>query len=275
MNMLNETFNTNIDFGISYAHLERYPEMKYVIRNDTDQAIGVVGKDFNAATHPEFFGKIRDTWSSLLPELSGDVTISNKIARNGAWALEEVIFPKAKSIIETDNHATEIALRFIYWHGLDGSCRNNCLVGAIDFYCTNGMVSGDYNHIRRKNTKNFSMDNFIHEITNLEERYQEHVLWCQRLARRRITEQQIKDMLKGIIPSERTQAKMFSSVMEEVETRGWNMWAAYSAFTEYASHEDRFKLRQTGNDNSAERLHKRSLDVAKWTSTPEFMALAA
>jgi hypothetical protein len=128
-------FNDIINFDISYQSLERYPDMKYVIRNDTDEAIGVVGKDFKAASHPEFFGKIRETWQELLPDLADDVQITNKVSRNGAWALEQVIFPKAKTIIETDKHSTEIALRFIYWHGIDGSCRNNCLVGAIDFFC--------------------------------------------------------------------------------------------------------------------------------------------
>ena len=107
-------FNDIINFDISYQSLERYPDMKYVIRNDTDEAIGVVGKDFKAASHPEFFGKIRETWQELLPDLADDVQITNKVSRNGAWALEQVIFPKAKTIIETDKHSTEIALRFIY-----------------------------------------------------------------------------------------------------------------------------------------------------------------
>ena len=123
-------FNDIINFDISYQSLERYPDMKYVIRNDTDEAIGVVGKDFKAASHPDFFGKIRETWQELLPDLADDVQITNKVSRNGAWALEQVIFPKAKTIIETDKHSTEIALRFVYWHGIDGSCRNNCLVGS-------------------------------------------------------------------------------------------------------------------------------------------------
>ena len=34
-------FNDIINFDISYQSLERYPDMKYVIRNDTDEAIGV------------------------------------------------------------------------------------------------------------------------------------------------------------------------------------------------------------------------------------------
>src|SRR5210317_754690 len=270
-----DRFNDIIDFDISYQSLERYPDMKYVIRNDTDEAVGVVGKDFKAASHPDFFGKIRETWQELLPDLADDVQISNKVSRNGAWALEQVIFPKAKTIIETDKHSTEIALRFIYWHGIDGSCRNNCLVGAIDFFCTNGMIRGDYDHLKRKNTKNFTMDTFIEDIESLVERYQHPVEWCQHLARKRGEADQVKAMLEALIPSDRAREKMLDSVNQEAQTRGWNMWSVYSAFTEYASHEERFSLRSTSNDNHEERLFRRNTDVAKWTSDPAFLALAA
>jgi hypothetical protein len=45
--------------------------------------------------------------------------------------------------------------------------------------------------------------------------------------------------------------------------------------TEYASHEDRFSLRRSSNDNHEERMFRRNTDVAKWTSDPAFLALAA
>ena len=53
------------------------------------------------------------------------------------------------------------------------------------------------------------------------------------------------------------------------------MWAMYSAFTEYASHEDRFELRRSANDNVAERLHLRGLNVAKWVAHPAFAQMMA
>ena len=85
------------DFDIEFAPLERFPERKYVIRTDTDEAIGVVGKDFGGVSHPQFFGQIRDAWAEELGfthkdfhdsvALENDVSIDTKVSRNGAWAL--------------------------------------------------------------------------------------------------------------------------------------------------------------------------------------------
>ena len=36
--------------------------------------------------------------------------------------------------------------------------------GAIDFFCTNGMIRGEHDKVRRKNTSNFSMDRFITDL---------------------------------------------------------------------------------------------------------------
>ena len=94
MNVL-ENFG-DADFDIDFAPLERFPERKYVIRTDTDEAIGVVGKDFGGVDHPTYFGQIRgavaeelvfthkDFYDSM--SINNDITIDTKVSRNGAWA---------------------------------------------------------------------------------------------------------------------------------------------------------------------------------------------
>jgi hypothetical protein len=283
--MLDETLLTNklaafdaaLDFPVHKERITRagINDKFFVVNGKTDEALGIVGQSFLPTSHPDFFGSIRPVWQEKLPHLLDDVQINNKISSNGAWALEEVIFPRAKTTIETDKHSTDIALRFIYWHGLSGNCKSNCLVGAIDFFCTNGMVRGDYDHLKKKNTKNFSLDDFVDDIGGLEERFNAHVAWCKNIAAKRVSEEQIQMLLDDVIPFERTRVKMLDSVMEEVSTRGWNVWSVYSAFTQYASHEDRFGLKNTANNNIAERMFNRNTDVARWTSSPAFMAMAA
>ena len=39
---------------------------KYVINNDTDEVIGIVGSKFNTVTHKEFFDKVCRTMSDCL-----------------------------------------------------------------------------------------------------------------------------------------------------------------------------------------------------------------
>ena len=282
MNNMINTVEMN-DFGqavfdIAFAPLERFPERKYVIRTDTDEAIGVVGKDFGGVSHPEFFGPIRDAWINELGYTddinADDVEVDTRISRNGAWALEKVTFNNHRATIETNKHKTDTALTLYAWHGGDGLTSNNVIRGAIDFFCTNGMVSGDYNKIRKKNTRHFDMNRITYEMEGIYDRFIDHTTWCQRLAEKPISVVHLKDALETMLPK-RASKNMLSSVLNEFEVRGANAWAVYSAFTQYATHDDRFGFRQTANDNTLERQFKRNDDVAKWIEHPEFLKLVA
>ena len=61
-------------------------------------------------------------------------------------------------------------------------------------------------------------------------------------------------------------------------TRGRNLWALYSAFTNYATYADErngFALRNTGSDTQSKSLFMREVEVANWIKSPQFMAVAA
>tara|TARA_R100001510_G_C7641208_1_gene198833 strand:- start:478 stop:1350 length:873 start_codon:yes stop_codon:yes gene_type:complete len=272
------------DFTIRKEVIDRFPERCFVIREDTDEAIGIVGKDFGGVDHPTYFGQIRgavaeelgfthkDFYDSM--SINNDITIDTKVSRNGAWALEKMVFNNHKATVETDRHTTETALSLYAWHGVDGSTSNNVISGAIDFFCTNGMVTGDYSKIRKKNTRHFDMSRITHEMEGIYDRWLDHNAWCQKLAEKDISVTSLKNTLEVMLP-ERASKNMLNSVLDEFSVRGANAWAVYSAFTQYASHEDRFSFRQTANDNTLERQFKRNEDVAKWIEHPAFLKLVA
>jgi len=272
------------DFTIRKEVIDRFPERCFVVREDTDEAIGIVGKDFGGVDHPTYFGQIRgavaeelgfthkDFYDSV--SINNDITIDTKVSRNGAWALEKMVFNNHKATVETDRHTTETALSLYAWHGVDGSTSNNVISGAIDFFCTNGMVTGDYSKIRKKNTRHFDMSRITHEMEGIYDRWLDHNAWCQKLAEKDISVTSLKNTLEVMLP-ERASKNMLNSVLDEFSVRGANAWAVYSAFTQYASHEDRFSFRQTANDNTLERQFKRNEDVAKWIEHPAFLKLVA
>ena len=272
------------DFTIRKEVIDRFPERCFVVREDTDEAIGIVGKDFGGVDHPTYFGQIRgavaeelgfthkDFYDSM--SINNDITIDTKVSRNGAWALEKMVFNNHKATVETDRHKTETALSLYAWHGVDGSTSNNVISGAIDFFCTNGMVTGDYSKIRKKNTRHFDMSRITHEMEGIYDRWLDHNAWCQKLAEKDISVTSLKNTLEVMLP-ERASKNMLNSVLDEFSVRGANAWAVYSAFTQYASHEDRFGFRQTANDNTLERQFKRNEDVAKWIEHPAFLQLVA
>ena len=131
-------------------------------------ALGVVGDDFPVKSHREYFPEVLDVLTDTLPAnvLEG-AEVTTKVAFGGAFALLDITLPNSKVAIETaQGWRTDVAMRSVIWHGLAGSHSNNVLFGSIDFFCTNGMVLGDFSHVKRKNTKNFNLGTFCGEDTD-------------------------------------------------------------------------------------------------------------
>ena len=268
----------NLDFDIAFEPT-KLEDKKYVINANTGDYIGIVGHKFACANHREFFGGVVDT----LTEELGDGAMEGadyrwRVARNGAWSMMDVTLPNTVAKITTDKHETQVAQRIISLHGIDGSCSNQVFFGQIDFFCTNGMIRGDYEKVRRKNTANFTMDSFIYELqraqTDFWKQTQELQVWAQTSLRR----VNVASLLEDMLGSKRKAERMYSLYMEEAAVRGHNKWALYSAFTNYASYADErngFNLRNTGNDTQAISMWSREQEVSKWVSDKRFKMLEA
>ena len=154
-----------MDFDVVFEPT-KVKDKKYVINGTSGEYLGVVGNTFTCASHGDFYRGVLETVTEELTnhELANANT-HWRTARNGAWAMLDITLPNMKTVIETDKHSTEIGNRIISLHGIDGSCSNQVYFGAIDFFCTNGMIRGEYDKVRKKNTSNFTMESFIYELT--------------------------------------------------------------------------------------------------------------
>lgn len=263
------------DFDVAYLPT-RMPNKVYVVRTDKDEAIGIVGKDYPKRVdgHKKMLDTVRDTWRELLPDWVPDASITTRVSRNGAWCLEEVKFPKQPRPITTNKQSTELIPRIVYWTSLDGLTSNNLLFGAIDMFCTNGMVIGNYSSIKKKNSKNFIPSLLSDEMDNAKETFLGQVNYIQSLADKTVSFDTIKRITQDLF-NERKAKEMMSSIMDEVSVRGSNMFAVHSAFTQYASHSDRFGFRQTANQNNLiERQFKRTTEVSRWLEHDAFKVAA-
>ena len=252
---------------------------KYVINNDTDEVIGIVGSKFNSVTHKEFFDNVCRTMSEQLGEEAMEgAKVKWNNARNGAFAMLDATLPATKALITTDKHQTEVSQRVIALHGVDGLCSNQVFFGSIDFFCTNGMIRGEHDKVRRKNTTNFNMATFIKELENANSDFYSQAEQLQEWARTPLEYNSVRDMLHSLMGSEKKGDKMLGLYTQEIQTRGQNAFALYSAFTNYASYADErngFKLRNTGNDTNAISMWGREQEVTKWVSSKQFKELVA
>ena len=267
----------NLDFDIAFEDT-RMKDKKYVINQETGEPLGIVGKSFQCASHGDFFRGVVDTATETLNANDlDDADYTFRTARNGAWAMLDITLPNVKSTIVTDKAQTEIGNRIVSLHGIDGSCSNQVFFGAIDYFCTNGMITGDHDKIRRKNTSNFSLEAFVSELRRSRSDFYDRAAKLQVWANTPLKDGDILSLLEDIIGSERKSKQMFELYNHEASVRGHNKWSLYSAFTNYASYADDrngFNLRKTSNDTNAISMWGREQEVNKWVSNERFLMAA-
>ena len=266
------------DFEVMFEPT-KVKDKKYVINAYTGEYIGVVGDTFNCASHTEFFEGVHDTVTENLGEAQcEDMNMKWRSARQNAWAMLDMTLPNVTARIETDKHSTTIAQRIIALHGVDGSCSNQTFFGAIDFFCTNGMIRGEHDKVRRKNTANFTMDRFIRDLRESTQSFYAQSERLQGWANKPLYRGDVKAMLDTLLKSDRMAEKMFGLYNQEASVRGQNVWALYSAFTNYASYADErngFNLRNTGKDTGAVSMFQRESKVSQWIESKPFKELIA
>ena len=268
----------NLNFPVEFEPT-KVSDKKYVINADTGEYLGIVGRGFNCATHGSFYHRVYDTITENLdPSEMANAKFTWRSARNNAWSMLDITLPDMQVEISTDKHTTTLGNRIISLHGIDGSCSNQAFFGAIDFFCINGQISGDYDKIRKKNTSNFTLDGFIQELQRARTDFYTETAKMQVWAQTSTKYVNIQSLLEEMISSKRKAEKMFSLYCAEASTRGHNKWALYSAFTNYASYADErngFNLRNTGNDTRAISMFSREQEVSKWVSDRRFVELEA
>ena len=266
----------NLDFDVRFEPT-KVEDKKYVIHANTDEYIGIVGKGFTCASHGDFFRDVINTTTDKLSEyhMQG-AEISWRDAHQNGWAMMDMRLPNVNAKIVTDKHETTVAQRIIALHGVNGTCSNVTIFGAIDFFCLNGQIRGRHDKVMRKNTSNFSLDTFITELEKSQQDFTAQTEQMQRWANTSLVTVDVKALLEKIMQSDRKAEKMFSLYNQEVSTRGRNLWSLYSAFTNYATYADErngFKQRNTGNDTQDKSMFMRELEVAQWVDTPQFKQL--
>lgn len=268
----------HLSFDIEFEPT-KFNGKKYVINGDTGDYLGIVGNDFPKETHKSFFDKVQEVMTEKLsPAELSNADIRWKTANNNAWAMMDIVLPNTTTRIGNDKHSTEVAQRVIALRAVDGSCSNQVFFGAIDFFCTNGMIRGDHDKIRRKNTSGFSVERFGNQLRRSSEEFAAQTHKLNQWANTSLLTVDVQSFLEKILRSERQAEKMYSLYNQEVDTRGRNLFALYSAFTNYATYADErngFNMRRTGHDTGSITMFRRESEVANWIQTPAFKALEA
>jgi hypothetical protein len=170
---------------------------------------------------------------------------------------------------------SDIAFRLIVQNGYGGSALR-VHAGAIEFFCTNGMISGEFQSAYNKHTSGLVIAGVERTIERaLDTFIADGVKW-QRWADTHVEFQDAMNLFRELADSTKLQENLQQQYMLEREVRGDNLYSVYSALTYYASHADgEFKLRATVEQQNTEALVmlQREMKVKQWVETPAWRTL--
>lgn len=140
-----------------------------------------------------------------------------------------------------------LQFRSIFWNGYGGASLG-CYIGAIYAFCTNGMISGEYETNRRRHTVNAEVSLLRDWINNGMQQYDKQYHHWLEYHKTPITYEQCEEMFKDV--DDRRAVEMMRLVVTKYEPQfGLNVWSAYNAMTDVYTHFQNYRLRKTSNDN--------------------------
>jgi len=269
-------FNVYEQPVVSRDHRHTAEDKKMLTRTtpDGDVYLNVVNSGYRVVENAEVLEPLqRQMINYFDPLVLEDVKIKDTISANGNVCYAEYIFPKLKYGIETSTgHKTEFGLRFVMKNTFDGKGSVTMWSGLIDFFCTNGTVTGQYDVTRKRHSRNFNTDGFISAFEMSMTTHRQAVEKYQRYADTKVgSSTKVQQLFDKLTKTNRQDQKrsgglsdrLFAQWMDEVRERGNNLFAVQSAMTHYASHGDdgRFDLTKAGDGGT---LYKRGDEVTKW-----------
>lgn len=231
------------------------------MKDDAPVCLNVVRDTYKVVQNDELFDAIHEGLrSGVTSSELRTAKIKDSISYGGALCFREYVFP---DISFASPERDKIAFRVIIQNGF-GTGSIKLLAGAIDFFCTNGLVIGEYTSTYAKHTKGLQISRFKQAVEG-----SVHMFWKNKdmfadLAGRKVLND--KAVLAWLTDKfgDRLGARLHHQYLSEVQTRGRTLWAVYSALTYYSSHSNgEFSLRNTGNDHAAATMIKRENDVRR------------
>jgi len=246
------------------------PDKKMLLKNGNDY-LSIVNRKYRVVTNREILIPLQEQMINYFDSnVTDDIQIKDTIT--GATCLSQYIFPKiSREITTTNGHNTTFGLRYIMKNSFDGSGSVTLYAGMIDFFCTNGMIRGEYDVARRRHTKNFSLDGFLKIFETSIERFDADMKLYQEYADKKVSSINVKKLFETLVgtkPEEERKRsgglaeKLFAQYLDEVQDRGSNAFSVMSTLTNFASHDsERFGISKAGDEGT---LFKRQERVSNW-----------
>jgi len=127
-------------------------------RTDTEKALGMVKDRYTIVQNADLFDSLAQALDGAAPAraLEG-AKIKPATSYQGAQAFADIAFPQlTEDLVQARGNSTALTFRLLLWNSFDGSSPVRLAAGAIDGFCSNGMIFGSYDLFGKRHTKGFS-----------------------------------------------------------------------------------------------------------------------
>ena len=246
--------------------------------------LGLVGNKYKVVQNQELYEAL---CTALESQFNGhvdgrhqldDTILVERSSGSGSFSKAELSFPNIgadiRQLVGSDTH---LRMKAGFVNTFDGSGKVRMSVGATDLWCMNGSVVSENTGFTRKHTNGFDIAQIARWLDNATYTFWRQMDIWQQWAYKTIDPDQVESLLNDVGLKGRRAKSMMEQIEHEFANRGKTVWAVYSAFTHYASHnDDRFTIRNSANtDNEAVTLDARNRDVTRLINTPRWQHVAA
>lgn len=229
------------------------------------QKLAIVGDNYQVVNNNDLFPYIEDYMTRVMtPQQLDGVQTKEKSAYFGRDCYREYVFPNMKCDIRGGN----VAFRLIVGNSY-GAKAVTLMCGAIDFWCSNGMIFGSHEKTARKHTSGITLAGLEKWIKQAQAQFVSQGERLEKLEGMSINDS-VMDQIKNLLTdtsllSARHAEQIMQSTLDETRKRAGssafpNAWHMYSALTDWASHGS---VRDTGNDHEASTRIERSRHVER------------
>jgi hypothetical protein len=252
---------------------------KALVRNDytsdgtrINTLLNIVGKNYGVVQNSELFRTVENRVMNAmhLNDTQGMQRI-DRMSFNGRKCYRQYVFPQ--TTLYTNSNSKPIAFRIIVENAFGGgSLKIHC--GAIDFFCTNGMITGDYSSTYIRHTSGVKMMRVDAAVAEGLRKFKLLDKTLQDLKELSVTQdnEKVVETVSEKFGSKGLGNKLWERFQTECYNRGGrNMWNLYSACTHWASHNDEYPLKKTDNDHEVSSMLGREKRVAAVWRTGELL----
>jgi hypothetical protein len=248
--------------------------VRFTSRGSGAVLLNIVGNGYKLVHNRELFVRVEDAMmNEMLPEHLYDVRVEDKIGSYGRICYRQYTFPSIRCHLPSVR--SDIGFRIIVQNGYGGSGLR-IIAGAIDYYCRNGMVIGDYISTYKKHTSGLVVSDLTTRIKDAIALFSGIQDTWGKWSRTPVKHDTTMALFDAVSTSKKMREGLVDQYAREQEARGSNLWSVYSALTYYSSHNDgNFALRRTveEQDTVTQTMLARELNVSKWIKTTEWKAL--